>query len=100
MSGHRLSSLGGALFCLENVKVLKEHGSIIWLTADPQTIYERVHTFTHRPLLNNDMSVDHIAKLLEARLPAYEAASEIIVATDGKTINQISAEILAAIHNK
>lgn len=61
-------------------------------TADP--IYERVKNSTDRPLLNGHMNVAYISELMEVRRPKYEAAADILVATDGKTKEEIAEEII------
>ena len=43
------------------------------------------------------MNVPYIAQLMEKRRPAYEAAADITVATDGKTVEEIGDEIVAAV---
>ena len=69
-------------------------GSVVFLTATPQTIYERVKNSTDRPLLNGHMNVAYISELMEVRRPKYEAAADILVATDGKTKEEIAEEII------
>ena len=76
---------------------MKKNGTIVLLTATPETIYERVKDSTSRPLLNSDMSVSHIRELMEARRPKYVSAADVMVSTDGKTANEICTEILERI---
>ena len=92
-----ISCGGGAVLKEENVRLMKECGKIVLLTAEPGTIYERVKDSTSRPLLNSDMSVSHIRELMEARSPKYVSAADVMVSTDGKTANEICTEILERI---
>lgn len=85
---------GGAATRSENVAHMKECGRIILLTASPETIYDRVKGSCDRPILNGNMSVEFIGSLMEKRREAYETAADIIIETDGKTIRQISEEII------
>lgn len=78
----------------ENVKLMREGGKIVLLTAKPETILERVRNDSSRPLLEHHKNVQDIAALMEKRRPAYEAAADFSVATDGKTEKEIVAEIL------
>ena len=57
-------------------------------------ILERVKDCDDRPLLNGAKNVEHITKLMEARRPKYEAAADIIIATDGKSASEICREIV------
>lgn len=85
---------GGVVVREENIGYMKENGTIVLLTAEPENIYERVKDSTTRPLLNSDMSVAHIKELMEARQPKYEAAADFMVATDQKNTEQICNEII------
>lgn len=93
-SGAIVSCGGGVVLREENVASMKKSGTIVLLTAEPETIYERVKDSTSRPLLNSDMSVSHIRELMEARRPKYVSAADEIVSTDGKTTDEICTEIL------
>ena len=89
-----ISCGGGAVLKEENVRLMKESGKIVLLTAEPETIYERVKDSTERPVLNGNMNVGYIEELMEKRRPKYEAAADVKVATDGKTAEEICGEIL------
>ena len=90
-----ISCGGCAVLKEENVRLMKECGKIVLLTAEPETIYERVKDSTERPVLNGNMNVGYIESLMEKRRPKYEAAADVTIATDGKTSEEISGEILA-----
>ena len=85
---------GGVAMRQENVDSMKESGKVVFLTATPQTIYGRVKDSSDRPILNGHMNVDYIAGLMEKRRPMYEKAADIVVATDGKTKEEIAGEIV------
>ena len=51
---------GGVVIRPENVKNMKKSGKIIYLTAKPETILDRVKDSTQRPLLNGHMNVEYI----------------------------------------
>lgn len=86
---------GGSVLRDENAAMMKEHGCIVWLTATPETIYERVKDSTNRPILNGNMNIEYIRGLMEKRSARYEAVADIKVATDGKDIEKICEEILS-----
>lgn len=88
---------GGIVVREENISHMKESGKIVFLTATPETIYERVKDSTHRPILNGNMNVEYIRELMEKRRTMYEAAADIIVATDGKSIEEICEELISRI---
>lgn len=77
-----------------NVKEMKKNGKVVLLTADPQTILERVKDSDERPLLNGNKNVEFISNLMEQRREKYEAAADIIIQTDGKKVLDICEEII------
>lgn len=85
---------GGVVVRPENAEYMKKSGFVVWLTATPETVYERVKHSTDRPILNGNMNVDYIRGLMEKRENLYAAAADIIVATDGKNAETICEEII------
>lgn len=89
-----ISCGGGAVLRAENVRLMKENGCVVLLTAEPLTIYERVKHNNNRPILQGNMNVEYIASLMEERRGKYEEAADVVIATDGKMISQICAEVM------
>ncbi len=85
---------GGAAMRQCNVDAMRKSGKIVYLSASPRTIYGRVKNSHDRPLLEGNMNVGYIAKLLEQRLPKYLAAADLTVETDGRRAEEICGEIL------
>lgn len=57
-----ISCGGGVPLREQNVQEMKKNGTVIWLTASAETIYERVKEDQNRPLLKDRMSVEGIAR--------------------------------------
>ena len=89
-----ISCGGGAVMRDENVENLKKSSRIVLLTATPETTLERVKDSDERPILNGHMSVEYIAELMEKRREKYEAAADIVIATDKKTVIEICEELI------
>ena len=89
-----LSCGGGVPMRERNVAEMKKIGRVILLTADPQTILERLKEDHSRPLLENNKNIDFVCSLMDSRRAKYEAAADIIIHTDGKTVEEIGREIL------
>lgn len=88
---------GGAVLRPENVAIMKKSGKVVLLLARPETVYERVKDSRERPILNADMSVEYISRLMEKRRAVYEAAADVTVHTDGKSVEEICEEIIGGI---
>ena len=85
---------GGAVLREENIAMMKAAGRIVLLTAKPETILERVKYNNVRPVLNGHMNVEYISELMEKRRACYGAAADVVIATDGKSVEQICQEIV------
>lgn len=92
--GKIVSCGGGAVLRPLNVENMKKSGTIVFLSATPETIYKRVRYSTNRPLLNGNMNVEYIAGLMEKRRDIYESAADVTISTDKKTTVEIVKEIL------
>lgn len=85
---------GGAAMREENVELMHQGGKVVLLLATPETILSRVSGDNSRPLLNGQKNIEDIRAMMEKRRPAYEAAADITVNTDGRTEAEIASEIL------
>lgn len=90
-----ISCGGGAAMREENVVEMKKNGRVVLLTASPQTVYERVKDSEERPILNGNNNMEYIAELMEKRREKYEAAADIVIQTDNKTVLQICEELIS-----
>ena len=91
---HKIISCGGGMALKqENVALMQENGVVVLLTAEPETILARVRGDDGRPILNGNMNVSYIQELLAKRLPYYEAAGEVVIATDLRSPQEIAEEI-------
>ena len=84
---------GGTVLRDINIRKLKNFGTIVLLTAKPETVYKRIHKDTSRPLLDGNMNVGYIAELMERRQPAYENAADLAVNTDDREVEEIAKDI-------
>ncbi|MCR5785621.1 MAG: shikimate kinase [Eubacterium sp.] len=84
---------GGLVLKDENINIMKESGSVVFLSALPETIFEHVKYSHNRPVLEGNMNVEFIRELLEKRLPFYEKAADFRVECDGKSVKEITAEV-------
>jgi len=88
---------GGAVLDEENVRNLKERGLFIWLTAEAQTIVERLNgdgrTEEQRPSLTGKDPAEEIRSLLKERTPLYAKIADFRVDTSNRSIEEVAAEI-------
>lgn len=90
-------SVGGGLPVREeNRLLLQQLGTVVYLRANAETIYERTKCDTSRPLLQGDDPQGKIRTLLAARADIYEQAADIVIDVDNKGFDAILEEIINA----
>ncbi|MFH1542539.1 MAG: shikimate kinase [bacterium] len=83
-----ISTGGGMVLRPENVKMLKEIGSLVLLWAEPEVVYERIKREAHRPLLKVADPLHEIKERLATREPIYRSAADLTVDTSRLTIDE------------
>ena len=98
INDHVIATGGGIVTRKENIRRLRELGFIIWLKASPETIFKRVSTKTHRPLLKVDNPLEQIKRLMSQREQSYSEA-DLTIDTDGYEVDDIVNIIIKKITN-
>jgi shikimate kinase len=90
---------GGIVLRVENRQLLKQHGFVAWLTADPPTLLARIQadptTAGRRPNLAGG-GLTEIEQLLAVREPLYRECADVIVPVAALSPEQAADAILAA----
>ena len=90
----KVLSVGGGLpMREENRKLLQQLGTVIYLKATPDTVYERLKDDTTRPLLQGENPKKKIMNMMAMREEKYQDAAEIVINVDKKAIDEIVKEI-------
>ncbi|KNZ70694.1 shikimate kinase [Thermincola ferriacetica] len=92
--GRVIATGGGVVLNPDNVAVLKQNSFMVCLTADKDTIYERVRRKKNRPLLHGDMQ-KNIERLLKEREPYYQVA-DIYIDTSACSVEEVEQQIIEA----
>ena len=88
-----ISTGGGMPAFNENLKLLKNIGTTIYLKADTKTIYERIKSETHRPILGEKGFTEKtVSDKLKEREKFYGQA-DMTIYTDGLTTHASAEEI-------
>lgn len=97
-----ISCGGGVILNKINIDFLKQTSHIVLLQASADEIYERAlkDKVETRPVIDKEDPRAEIDSVLKFREPFYAAAAEITVNTEGKTIDEISEQILDIIQKK
>lgn len=87
---------GGIVMREDNRQLLKESGSVVYLTASTEQLVERTYKDKKRPLLQVDDPEAKIRELIELRDPLYREVSDVIVATDRRSPKTVAQEIISS----
>jgi shikimate dehydrogenase len=92
---------GGVVLDPANIEHLKQHAVVVYLSASPDTLIQRLrHSYSRRPLLAGTDPEGAIRRLLQQRQPLYQRAADITVDTDNKTIHEVVAEIILKVKSR
>ncbi len=87
---------GGAVVREDNRRVMRAGGEVVWLTANPSVLAERVAAVPGRPLISDQPDVeDRLAGLCQARQSAY-ADCDRRIETAGLTPDEVADAVLQA----
>lgn len=90
---------GGVTINPDNMRLLREKGIIICLSAKPEIIYERVKRRNNRPLLKKGDLYQTIVKLMEERAEIYREA-DFFLDTSGLDFQEIIARIIEFVESE
>lgn len=88
---------GGIVLAEENRDVLKQIGSVVYLSASAAELYQRTRMDKNRPLLQGPNPRRKIEELLAARLPLYKECASVIIETGRQPVYQIVNKISVAL---
>ncbi len=96
--GLRIISLGGGTpIKVENRKLIKNLGTVIYLKASPEAIYKRLKHDKSRPLLRTENPLQTIKDMIAARNSVYEEVADYIVNVDYKESKEVVDKVMAIV---
>ena len=90
---------GGIVLRAENVDLLRQLGTVVWLDADQKTLRMRIRRLSDRPLLQTANPGATLSELLAARETLYRRAADLRVDVSEKSPQEIAELILENIKN-
>jgi shikimate kinase len=89
-----LATGGGAVLSAENRRLLAEHGTVVYLRATPEHLYERVRQDRNRPLLATGDPLVRLRELYQVRDPLYRAVADVVVDTGRQSVQTLTRTLL------
>lgn len=99
-SGQVIATGGGIVLREENVRRMKETGTVVLLKASAQSLWQRVRHSKDRPLLNKPDPLGALQQILSDRETFYEKACHFSVLTDGKIADDVAKKIQEILRSK
>jgi len=90
LEGIVLATGGGAVLADENRQRLAARGTVIYLRARPEDLYERVRQDRNRPLLATANPLARLEELYVQRDPLYREVADVIVDTGRQTVQSLA----------
>lgn len=94
LQGIVLATGGGAVLSPENRIRLAARGTVVYLYTSVEQQMRRTARDKRRPLLLNDMPESTLRDLMGMRDPLYREISDVVVATDGRTVRSVATEVV------
>jgi shikimate kinase len=85
---------GGIVLRTTHRELLRQLGTVVYLHADEETLFERISRRNSRPLLRTDDPRATMKQLLERRLPLYEEIADLRVDTSCLSHDEVCGVIL------
>lgn len=91
---NQIISTGGGVFEKEeNRNILKETGTVFYLKASAEKLFDRIKSQTHRPLLQQGFGIEKVKSILDNREANYSKA-DIIIDTENMLPQNIVKRIV------
>jgi shikimate kinase len=91
---------GGAVLSEDNRTLMRSHGTVVYLHARLESLWERTRHDNSRPLLATPDPRGTLASLLEKRDPLYREAAHIVVDTGSQSAATLAARVVEALRTR
>lgn len=89
-----LATGGGAVLNEENRKALVSRGTVIYLYATIEQLYQRTARDRNRPLLQTENPREKLRELMAQRDPLYRQVADFVLYTDDRSVHSVVKEIM------
>jgi shikimate kinase len=99
-AGCVIATGGGAVLAAENRVLMRSRGTVVYLRARLESLWERTRQDTNRPLLATADPRGTLATLLEQREPLYLESAHLIMDTGAQSASTLVSRLAAALREK
>ena len=94
LRGIVLATGGGVVGAPENRRLLAASGTVIYLHAQPESLFERVRHDRNRPLLATADPLARLRQLYAERDPLYRSIADVVVDTGRQGVTALARDLL------
>jgi shikimate kinase len=91
---------GGIVLRQKNIQHLRRLGTVVWLDANKDTLFERATRRGNRPLLKTADPRGTFLRIVDERAPLYASASDVRIDTTDRSHEDVADLILAEIETR
>ncbi|HSN38687.1 MAG TPA: shikimate kinase [Burkholderiales bacterium] len=84
-----LATGGGAVLSGQNRRLLAAHGTVVYLRATPNDLWQRTRHDKNRPLLQTENPLARLQELFAQRDPLYREIADIIIDTGNQSLGNL-----------
>jgi shikimate kinase len=97
---HSVVATGGGVVLDEgNRRLMRESGTVVYLKARVESLWERTRHDSSRPLLATPNPRQRLAEILDERDPLYRQAAHVIVETGSQSAATLVGRVVAAVRD-
>jgi shikimate kinase len=91
---------GGAILDARNRELMRSRGTVVYLRARLESLWERTRNDTTRPLLSTPDPRATLARLIEERDPLYREAAHLVVDTGSQSAAALVTRVANALRER
>lgn len=95
-----LATGGGAVLAEDNRRRLAASGTVVYLNARPEDLYERVRQDRNRPLLAGGDPLARLRELHAERDPLYRSLADLVVDTGAQSVPALTRALLERLEER
>lgn len=100
LDGIVLATGGGVVLAEENRRRLAASGTVIYLSARPEDLYERVRQDRNRPLLAKGHPLARLRELHAERDPLYRLVADLVVETGSQSVQALVRDLFTQLEHR
>jgi shikimate kinase len=94
LDGIVLATGGGVVLAAESRQLLAARGTVVYLRATPEHLYERVRQDRNRPLLATADPLARLRELYAQRDPLYRSIADVVIDTGRQSVQVLARALI------